>query len=102
MNWKYFSVLALAIAVAASVTVPAHASVRVGSRLAFSTYLGTLGSEYATGVAVGPSGEVYVVGQTSSSSFPVANALQPTIGGGVDAFVAKLSADGSHVIWATY
>jgi hypothetical protein len=79
--------------------------------LAYSTYLGGLGYEQASGVAVNASGEVYVVGETSSTNFPVANALWPTNGGGYagsqnpygnEAFVAKLSAEGTNLLFATY
>ncbi|HEX3744838.1 MAG TPA: SBBP repeat-containing protein [Bryobacteraceae bacterium] len=53
-------------------------------------------------VATDSQGNIYVVGQTSSTGFPVtANALQPTLKGGTDAFVAKLSAAGA-LVWSTY
>ena len=79
--------------------------------LAYSTFLGGLGYEQASGVAVNPMGEVYVVGETSSTNFPVANALWSTNAGGYDgiqnpygneAFVAKLGAEGTNLIFATY
>jgi hypothetical protein len=79
--------------------------------LAYSTFLGGLGYEQANGVAVNQLGQVYVVGETSSTNFPVANALWPTNGGGYDgtqnpygneAFVAKLGADGTNLLFATY
>src|SRR5262249_34138311 len=41
-------------------------------------------------------------GQTTSTDFPTANPLQPTNHGGNDAFVARLSADGSALVYATY
>jgi hypothetical protein len=70
--------------------------------VAFSTYLGGRGLEQATGVAVDRSGAVYVVGYTQSDDFPVtAGALQPSAGGGRDAFVAKLDATGA-LVFATY
>lgn len=47
-------------------------------------------------------GNVYVTGQTQSSDFPTINPLQPTWGGNWDAFVAKLSADGSSLVYSTY
>ena len=70
--------------------------------LAFSTYLGGRGLEQATGVAVDRSGAVYVVGYTQSDDLPVtAGALQPSAGGGRDAFVAKFDATGA-LVFATY
>jgi hypothetical protein len=60
-----------------------------GSGLLFSTYLGgTGGDDYAYGLALDSAGNVYVTGQTYSSSFPTtAGALQTTPGGG---FVYKI------------
>jgi hypothetical protein len=53
-------------------------------------------------VATDPQGNIYVVGQTSSTNFPVtANALQPTLGGGSDAFISKFSPAGD-LVWSTY
>jgi hypothetical protein len=68
--------------------------------LDYSTYLGGPGSDYAYGVAVDQAGSAYVTGQTYGS-FPVVNSLQQ-YGGGGDAFVAKLSPDGSSLVYATY
>lgn len=46
---------------------------------------------------------VYVGGQTASSDLPVtAGVIQGTYGGGTDAFVASLSADGSSFGFVTY
>jgi hypothetical protein len=42
------------------------------------------------GIAVDGTGNAYVTGETHSTDFPTANALQPTYGGGDDAFVAKI------------
>jgi hypothetical protein len=70
--------------------------------VAFSTYLGSLGDEGANGVAVGPDGSVYLVGETDSTTFPVVAAAQPANAGGVDLFVARISADGRSLIFATY
>ena len=39
--------------------------------LVYSSYLGGSGGEDGRGIAVGPSGEVYVTGDTASSDFPV-------------------------------
>ncbi|MFT4191772.1 MAG: SBBP repeat-containing protein, partial [Comamonas sp.] len=76
-----------------------------GSSLVFSTLLG--GSEYEyiydNSLKVDSAGAVYVAGITSSSDFPVtASALQTSLAGDYDSFVAKLSADASSVTYATY
>jgi hypothetical protein len=68
--------------------------------LDYSTYLGGPNTDYAYGVAVDQAGSAYVTGQTYGG-FPVVNSLQQ-YGGGGDAFVAKLSPDGSSLMYATY
>ncbi len=74
-----------------------------GTSLTWSTYLGGSSTESAESVAVDITGAVYVTGSTSSTNFPVsASPYQSTKGSGMDAFVAKLSADGTTVLYATY
>jgi uncharacterized repeat protein (TIGR01451 family) len=43
-----------------------------------------------------------VTGLTTSTDFPTANALQPSAGGGGDAFAAKINASGSALVYSTY
>ncbi len=62
-----------------------------GARV-FSTYLGGAGSEEGQGVAVDGTGAVLVVGSTDGT-FPILNASQGLLGGGQDAFVAKICED---------
>jgi Beta-propeller repeat len=62
-----------------------------GNVLVFSTFLGSTGTESATGLAVDPAGNVYVVGLTTSSDFTTANAVQATEAGGQDIFIAKVN-----------
>jgi len=71
-----------------------------GSRIVFSTYLGGSGTDHATGVALDAAGNIWVVGDTSSPDFPVTN--QSRLTGEQNAFVAKISADGSRVLYASY
>jgi hypothetical protein len=73
-----------------------------GMTLRYSTYLGGSENEADTGVAVDPRGQTYLTGGTISTDFPTKNALQPASGGGFDAFVAKLSADGRTLRYATH
>lgn len=80
--------------------------------LSFSTYLGGSGGETANAIAVDSSGEAYIAGKTGSMNFPVtSNAFLKTCGtqqypcsfpNYYDGFVAKLSADGSTLLYATY
>ena len=70
--------------------------------LVYSTYLGGSGIDEGSSIAVDDDGQAYVAGFTESLDFPLARAEQPVAGGGQDAFVAKLSADGERLIYATY
>ena len=62
-----------------------------GVELVYSTYFGGTGSEGGRGVAVDSLGNVYITGFTSSTEISTANAIQPAIGGKLDAFFAKIS-----------
>ena len=53
-------------------------------------------------IAVDPDGHIYVVGETWSPDFPIVGAVQGTLRGTSDAFVAKLSPGGTQLIYATY
>jgi len=77
-----------------------------GSRILYSTYLGGSANDSATGIAVDGTGSVYVTGTTNSPDFPVSrNAFQKTLAGSggnsPNAFVSKLSADGSQLVYST-
>jgi hypothetical protein len=73
-----------------------------GSALVYSTYLGGGSLDTAQGIAVDPSGNAYVTGHTMSVNFPTANALQPNLAATSDAFVTKLNAAGSALVYSTY
>lgn len=76
-----------------------------GSALVYSTYLGGSGADFGLGIALDSSGEAYVTGSTQSTNFPVvpvASAFQPKNHGASDAFVAKVKADGSGLVYSTY
>ncbi|HEX8600590.1 MAG TPA: SBBP repeat-containing protein [Chloroflexia bacterium] len=69
--------------------------------LPYSTYLGGNGSDGGSGIAVDASGNAYVTGSTDSTNFPTLNPYQGYQGGG-DAFVTKLGASGSALVYSTY
>jgi hypothetical protein len=73
-----------------------------GSALVYSTYLGGSSFDHAFGIAVDGTGSAYVTGRTDSSDFPTVNPFQAAFGGLTDAFVTKLSADGSKLVYSTY
>jgi len=65
----------------------------LGTGLVYSTYLGGSGSDVGDGITVDalPTPNAYVTGFTDSTNFPTtAGAFQTTLGGGEDAFVAKI------------
>jgi len=77
-----------------------------GSAIVFSKFLGGNSYEYANDVAVDSAHDIYVVGNTFSTDFPVLNPAQPTKGGDNssqhDAFVTKIKADGSALVYSPY
>jgi hypothetical protein len=73
-----------------------------GSALVFSTFLGGNSFDKGFGIAVDGSGNVYVSGDTSSTNFPTVNPIQAAKFGPSDAFVSKLNAAGSVLLYSTY
>jgi hypothetical protein len=73
-----------------------------GSALVYSTYLGGSDVDYGYGIAVDSSGNAYVTGYTFSIDLPTQNPLQPSNHGNGDAFVTKLNAAGSALVYSTY
>ncbi len=92
-----------------------------GSTLVYSTLLGGAGNDSGSAIAVDSAGNAVVTGATRSSLFPVtSDAVQAVADGGVcgsfrfdprsqpvpvacyDAFLTKLNADGSALIYSTY
>jgi hypothetical protein len=73
-----------------------------GSTLLYSTYLGGSQQERGFGIALDDAGNAYVAGRTDSTDFPTRNAYQPASAGPGDAFVTKLNASGSDLIYSTY
>ncbi len=70
--------------------------------LQWSTFYGSSGLENAKGVAVDDSGNVYMVGTTDGSAFPVSvGAFQGKLSGGYDSYVVKFSLAGAR-LWSTF
>ncbi|MCI4458953.1 MAG: SBBP repeat-containing protein, partial [Thermocrinis sp.] len=75
------------------------------TRILQSTYLGGSGNDEANALAIHPkTGEVYVVGDTSSKNFPkTAGSAQARFGGGdYDSFVARLNKELTKILQSTY
>jgi hypothetical protein len=74
----------------------------IGSALIYSTYLGGSFDDRVSSIAVDSTGAVYVTGNTNSTNFPTASPAQSANAGAPDAFVTKLNASGSALIYSTY
>lgn len=61
-----------------------------------STFLGGNSWEDAYSVIIGPTGTVYVAGETLSTNFPSVSAYAPTNSGGYDAFLLRLDPELLH------
>jgi hypothetical protein len=75
--------------------------------LSYSTYLGGSDLEDGNDIAVDSAGNAYICGNTASTNFPTANAIQGTFGGANfvgarDGFVTKLNATGTALVYSTY
>lgn len=75
-----------------------------GTGLVYSTYIGSSTQDWIHDLALDSFGNVYITGQTWSSSFPVTAGVVQQVygGGGGDAFVTKLNAAGSALVFSTY
>jgi hypothetical protein len=69
--------------------------------LVFLTYLGGTGSDIPNFLAVDATGNLYVGGQTNSTDFPLAGTPYRPVLCNEGTFIAKLSGDGTKLIWST-
>lgn len=78
-------------------------SLIIDPSVSFSTFLGGSMGDGVDGMTLDADGNIYLIGDTNSPDFPTtAGAYQKNIAGDVDAFVVKLSGDGSHIIYSTF
>ena len=78
---------------------------RDGDRLIYSTYLGGNGDDipgFSKGIAVDESGDAFVTGGTTSSNFPIKDALQAHGNGGETGFVTRFDSDKDSLKFSTY
>jgi len=75
-----------------------------GMALVYATYLGGGSEDMGLGIAVDGEGQAYVTGNTDSADFPAASGpgYDTSYHGNYDAFVVKLSASGTSVVYATF
>ncbi|HWX95078.1 MAG TPA: SBBP repeat-containing protein [Terriglobales bacterium] len=71
--------------------------------IVYSTYLGGNSEDDGFGIAVDSTGSAYITGQTfSNGTFPKKGGLSAGFQAPSDAFVTKLSADGTALVYSTY
>ncbi|MGB8064261.1 MAG: SBBP repeat-containing protein [Candidatus Sulfotelmatobacter sp.] len=69
----------------------------------YATFLGGTADDEAYAIAIDSSGNAYVTGETSSTNFPTTSgAPYKSYQLNIDAFVSKISADGSTLEYSTY
>jgi uncharacterized protein YneR len=78
-----------------------------GTALLYSTYLGGSGVDQGSSIAVDAAGAAYVTGIMQSADFTAGCTapcvvLDATLGASTDAFVTKLNATGSALVYSTY
>ena len=74
-----------------------------GTALVYSTFLGSAGTDQARAIALDGDGAAYVTGSTDNYEFPTTSgAYNTSIGGGTDAFVTKLIANGTALVYSTF
>ena len=75
----------------------------LGDSLIYSTYVGGYTTDASLSLVVDALGNAYIAAYTNSSNLYITNgAFQSTIEGPLDAFVFKLNAFGSAIIYSTY
>jgi hypothetical protein len=73
------------------------------SSISWCTLLGGWDNDYPHGIILDAAQRPVIIGYTRSTNFPVTpGAYDQTQAGGYDAFVAKLDATGSNLLWATF
>jgi phosphoribosylcarboxyaminoimidazole (NCAIR) mutase len=75
-----------------------------GTALVYCGYIGGSGDDWGYAIAVDGSGNAYITGFTNSTqaTFPVIGGLDLTHNGGEDAFVAKVNASGTALVYCGY
>ena len=74
-----------------------------GSGLVYSTFLGGKAEDLGRTIVVDADGSAYVVGHTYSSAYPVtADGFDTSYNGNADAFLTRLNAAGSALVYSTF
>jgi len=73
-----------------------------GSNLVYVDYLGGNNQDFGLALALDSSNNVFVTGSTESSNFPTVTPYQAQLPGPYSAFLTKISAGGSTLLYSTY
>jgi hypothetical protein len=76
-----------------------------GSAIVFCTYLGDSDNLPLRDIDIDAAGNIYVIGGAEAGNMPASwfvNGFQKQKAAGQDVIVAKMSGDGTRIIWATY
>jgi hypothetical protein len=75
-----------------------------GTALDYATYIGGGQDDFAGGIAIDGADNAYIAGETWSEDFPTVNPIytSASTGNHHDAFVAKLNASGTALVYSTY
>ena len=75
----------------------------IGSNLIYSTFIGGASTDNAYSIAIDNAGNAYITGYTESATYPItAGVYDATYNGYFDAFVTKLNASGSTLVYSTF
>jgi hypothetical protein len=76
---------------------------RRADQLIYSTFIGGSSLDLAHDIYLDPSGSVIIAGWTQSSGYPTTGgAFDTSLGGTTDAFITKLNADGTALVFSTF
>lgn len=74
-----------------------------GTYLVYNQVFGGSGDDKGNGIAIDTSGNAYIVGDTASANFPLGTSpFQATLRGARDAFITKMNAAGTSLLFSTY
>lgn len=73
-----------------------------GTKILFSTYIGGNGDDVPSSFALDGFDNVYIVGKTNSTNFPMQGPFKGTLSGGYDGFITVLKSTGDSLNFSTY
>jgi autotransporter-associated beta strand protein len=79
-----------------------HRALTIDPVLSYSSYLGGSLQDFGNAIAVDGGGNAYVTGHTSSTDFPLAIPVGGSVNDGDSAFIVKMNAAGTAVVYSDY